>query len=308
MDSFRFMSSKLENLVNNLAQPHKNLSNNDLKQRFYNTYQLCSGNMEKLKLFSRKGLYPYEYMDLWEKFKLPVPLDKKHYYSESNDSGISDEDVNHIKNICATFSINNLGKYHDLYVESDTTLLADVFENFRDNCINLDKLDPAYYLSAPGPLWHSGSKMTGLTLELLTDENMLLLFKKVRLGGICEAVTKYKKANNKYMKKYDATKPSSYLAYVDANNLYGYSMSKKLPIGNFQWVQDTSIFTEDFIKNYDEESDIGYLLVVDVTYPKNFMKIINIYHFYLSKPKLIKLLSYHVILMIKNITLYIFPH
>ena len=98
---------------------------------------------------------------------------------------------------------------------------------------------------------------------------MLLLFEKGIHGGICEAVTKYKKANNKYMKNYDSNKPSSYLMYVDANNLYGYAMCKKLPYGNFKWIDDLSIFTEDFIKNYNQNSDTGYLLVVDVLYPQN---------------------------------------
>ena len=194
---------------------------------------------------------------------------KKHYYSELNDSNISDEDINHVKNVCNTLKITNLGQYHDLYVQSDTALLADVFENFRDKCLDIDKLDPAYFLSAPGLSWQSGLKMTGQTLELLTDENMLLLFEKGIRGGICEAVTKYKKANNKCMKNYDPSKPSSYLMCLDVNNLYGYGMSKKLSAGKSQWVEDTSIFTEDFIKNYDENSDTGYLLVVDVTYPKN---------------------------------------
>ena len=112
--------------------------------------------------------------------------------------------------------------------------------------------------------------MTGQTLELLTAENMLsLLFEKGIRGGICEAITKYKMANNKYMKNYDSTKPSSYLMYVDANNLYGYAMSKKLPTGDFQWIEDTSILTEDYIKSYDENSDTGYLIVVDFTYSKD---------------------------------------
>ena len=269
IDSYRFMNGGLENLVKNLAEPSKNLSINVLKQRFYNTYQLCDNNIEEFKLLLRKGVYPYEYMDSWEKFKLPVTLDKKHYYSKTNDHNIDDNDIEHIKNVCATFNINNLGEYHDLYVQSDTALLADVFENFRDKCLAIDKLDPAYYLSAPGLSWHSGLKMTQQTLELLTDENMLLLFEKGIRGGICEAVTKYKKANNKYMKNYDTSKPSSYLMYLDANNLYGYAVSKKLPTGNFKWVEDLSIFTEDYIKKYDEDSDVGYLLVADVKYPKN---------------------------------------
>ena len=193
-------------------------------------------------------------MDSWDKFSLPVPLKKECYYAELNDSNINDGDIEHVKNICTTFKINNLGEHHDLYVQSDTTLLADVFENVRNNCINIDKVDPAYYLSAPSLSWQSGLKITGKSLELLTDENMLLLEKGIR-GGICEAVTKYKKANNKYMKNYDSNKPSSYLMYVDANNLYGYTMSKKLHYGNFKWVKDLSIFTEDFIKNYNGNSD-----------------------------------------------------
>ena len=98
---------------------------------------------------------------------------------------------------------------------------------------------------------------------------MLLQFEKGIRGGIATAVHKYAKANNKYMKNYHSTKQSTYVMYVDANNLYGYAMSKKLPVDNFKWETDLSIFTEDFIKNYDEESDIGYLLFVDVIYPKN---------------------------------------
>ena len=110
------------------------------------------------------------------------------------------------------------------------------------------------------------------------------------------------------MENYDKTKPSSYLMYVDANNLYGYAMSKKLSTGDFQWIEDSSIFTKDYIKNYDENSDTGYLLVVDVTYPNVFMKNINIYRFYLRNSKLIKALCYLLILMIKAVILYTFAH
>ena len=152
-------------------------------------------------------------MDSWDKFSLPVPL-KKCYYAALNDSNINDGDIEHVKNVCPTFKISNLGESRDLYVQSDTTLLADVFEIVTNNCINIDKVDPAYYLSAPSLSWQSGLKIIGKSLELLTDENMLLLEKGIR-GGICEAVTKYKKANNKYMKNYDSNKPSSYLMYVE---------------------------------------------------------------------------------------------
>ena len=102
---------------------------------------------------------------------------------------------------------------------------------------------------------------------------MLIMFEEGIRGGMCQAIYRYAKANNKYMKNYDKNKESSYLEYVDANNLYGFAMCKKLPADGFKWVHDLSIFTEDFIKNYNEEGDTGYLFVVDVEYPKNLHKL-----------------------------------
>ena len=112
-----------------------------------------------------------------------------------------------------------------------------------------------------------------MELELLTDNDMLMMFEEGTRGGMCQASYRYAKANNKYMKNYDKNKESSFLIYDDANNLYGFAMCKKLPVSDFKWVDDLSIFTEDFIKNYDEEDDIGYVFVVDVEYPKNLHKL-----------------------------------
>ena len=158
--------------------------------------------------------------------------------------------------------MKNVGEYHDLYVQSATTLLADVFENVRDKCIEIYKLDPAHFLSAPGLAWQACLKKTEVELELLTDNDMLMMFEEGTRGGMCQATYRYAKANNKYMKNHDKNKESSYLQYLDANNLSGWVMSQKLLIGDFKWVDDLSIFTEDFTKNYDEESDIGCLFVV----------------------------------------------
>ena len=97
---------------------------------------------------------------------------------------------------------------------------------------------------------------------------MFLIYEKVIHGGICNKIYSYEEANNKYTKNYDKNKESSFLMYVDANNLYGWTMSKKLPVDEFKWADNLSMFTEDFIKNYDEEGDVGYLLVVDTEYPK----------------------------------------
>ena len=102
---------------------------------------------------------------------------------------------------------------------------------------------------------------------------MLMMFEEGTRGGMCQASYRYAKANNKYMKNYDKNKESTYLEYLNANNLYGYAMSQKLPARNFKWVDDLSIFTEEFIKNYDEDADIGYNLEVDVEYLRNLHKL-----------------------------------
>ena len=164
-----------------------------------------------------------------------------------------------------------------MYVQSDTSLLADVFGNFRDKCIEIYELDLAHFLSAPGLLWQACLKKTGVKLELLTDNDMLIMYEEETRGGMCHATYRYAKANNKYMKNYDINIESSFLEYDDANNLCGWAISQKLPLGNFEWIEkdDISKFDEKFIKNYDENSDKGYILEVDVEYPKNLHKLHN---------------------------------
>ena len=212
-------------------------------------------------------------MDSWKRFKAESLPDKESFYRELNNEHITDGGYAHAQKVWNTFKIKNLGEYHDLHVQSDTLLLADVFEKLRDKCIERYELDPAHFLSAPGQAWQDCLKKTTVELELLTDNDMLIMFEEGTRGGMCQATYRYAKANNKYMKNYDKNKESSFLIYDDANNLYGWSMCKKLPVSDFKWVDDLSIFTEDFIKNYDEEDDTGYLFVVDVEYPKNLHKL-----------------------------------
>ena len=131
--------------------------------------------------------------------------------------------------------IKNLGDYHDLYVQSDTSLLADAFENFRNKFIEIYELDPAHFLSAPGLAWQACLNKTDVKLELLTNVDMLLMVEKGIRDGICHAIHKYAKANNKYMNNYDKNKESSYIQYLDANNLYEWAMSQKLPADGFKW-------------------------------------------------------------------------
>ena len=130
---------------------------------------------------------------------------------------ISGIDYRHAKKVFDKFNVKNLGEYHDFHVQSDTLLLADVFENFRDMCINVYDLDPAYFLSAPGLAWQVCLKKTGVKLELLKDADMLLMIEKGIRGGICYSIHRHAKANNKYMKYYDKDKDLSYIICVDAN-------------------------------------------------------------------------------------------
>ena len=131
-----------------------------------------------------------------------------------------------------------------------------------------NEIDPAHFLSAPGLAWKACLKKTNVNLGLLTDYDMLLMIESGIRGGMCQAIHRYAKANNKYMKNFNKNVPSTYLQYLDANNLYGWAMCNKLPVDRFKWIDDLSIFNENLIKNYDENSDIGYFLKVDIEYPK----------------------------------------
>ena len=163
------------------------------------------------------------------------------------------------------FKLKNIGEYHDLYVQSDTLLLADVFENFRNTCLKVYELDPAHFLSLPGLAWHPCLKKTSIKLELLTDYDMLLMVEERIRGGICHSIHRHTKANNKYMENYDKNEESSYIQYLDANNLYVWAMSQKLPVNGFKRIENNEI-NEEFIKNDDENNDKGYILEVDVKY------------------------------------------
>ena len=112
-----------------------------------------------------------------------------------------------------------MGDYHDLYVQNDALLLADVFEKFRDKCVKIYGFDPSYVYSAPGLAWQTCLKKIDIKLEILTEIDMLLMIKAGIRGGMCQSVHEYAKANNKYMKNYDKNIDSSYLRYLDANNL-----------------------------------------------------------------------------------------
>ena len=262
LDSFQFMSSSLEKLVGNLP-----------KELLKYTSKMFKGT--KFDLMVRKGVYPYDYMDSFDKFNSPLPK-KEEFYSILNNEHISDENYKHAQNVWNIFNLKNMGEYHDLYLQSDILLLTDVFENFRKTCLEYYKLDPCHYFTSPGLSWDAMLKMTDIKLELMTDVNMFQFIEKGLRGGISYIANRYGKANNKYMKDYKKDKPSKYIMYLDANNLYGWAMSQYLPTGGFKWLKQNKIDNLD-LKKYDKENKKGIILEVDLEYPEKLHDLHNDY-------------------------------
>ena len=207
-------------------------------------------------------------MDSWERFDETLLPDKKAFYSSLNMQDITDVDRRHANNVFKKFKLKHLGEYHDLYVQSDTLLLAEVFGNFRNMCIEIYELDATHFLSTPGLAWQACLRKTRVELELITNIDMLFMVEKGIRGGICHAIYRYAKANNKYMKNYDEAKESSFILNLDINNLYGWAMCQKLSVSAFKWVRNVSKIDKDFIKNYDEDGHIGYFFEKDIEYPR----------------------------------------
>ena len=180
-------------------------------------------------------------------------------------SGVSDQDYDHACVVWRDFGIRNLREYHDLYLHTEVILLANIFESFWKVCLDNYGLDPAHFYTAPGLAWQAYLKKTGMRLELLLDPGMLLMVERGIGGGITQSVHRWAKANNPYMgSDYNPREPTRYLQYLDANNLYGWAMSQPLPTGGFRWVD----IHPDEISELAKLEDCGYILDVDVAYPK----------------------------------------
>ena len=260
IDSFQFMSSSLSNLVNNLPA-----------EAFKHTGQVFQG--EKLSLMTKKGVYPYDYMNSFEKFEDSRLPKKEDFFSIMNNEHITDEEYQHAQNVWKTFNLKTMGEYHDLYLKSDILLLTDVFENFRKACQQYYGLDPAHYFTSPGLSWDAMLKMTKTELELISDVDMFQFIEKGMRGGISYIANRYGKANNKYMENYNPEEASKYIVYLDANNLYGWAMIQYLPTGGFEWLTEEEVD----LSKYNDESEKGLILEVDLEYPKELHDLHNDY-------------------------------
>ncbi|XP_067205324.1 uncharacterized protein [Linepithema humile] len=221
---------------------------------------------ENFNLLTRKGVFPYEYIDSVDKLREICLPPCESFYSLLTGETVSESDYAHATNVWQTFSIETLGQYSDLYLKTDVLLLADIFQNFRNTCIKSYGLDLAQYYTLPGYTWDAMLKHTGIKFELLTDIDMVLFVERGIRGGLSQCSNRYAHANNKYMSSYDPSKPSSYLMYFDVNNLYGWAMCQPLPYTDFQWVENVASFD---VMSVASDSAIGYVLEVDLAYPMN---------------------------------------
>ncbi|KYN27900.1 hypothetical protein ALC57_02694 [Trachymyrmex cornetzi] len=255
IDSYKFLSSSLDKLASFLNKNELRI----LQCEFQNLSE------DDFKLLIRKGIFPYEYIDCADKLQDTHLPSRESFYSSLTGDTVSENDYAHAVNVWQQFSVQTLGEYNDLYLKTDVLLLADIFENFRDKCIESYGLDPAYYYTLPGFTWDAMLKHTRVNFELLTDIDMVMFIERGIRGGLSQCSSRYARANNKYMQSHDPSKPSTYLMYFDVNNLYGWAMCQPLPYAKFQWVENVSDFNVSAIA---QDSLTGYVLEVDLEYPE----------------------------------------
>ena len=206
LDSMQFLPASLDTLSSNIPSTK------------FRVLQQCFPTLHHL--LKRKGVYPYEYMDSWERFDEHALPDKEHFTSSLTNTSITQEEYEYALLVWKEAGCKTMLCYHNLYLKTDVALLADVFESFRTLSLTHYQLDPVLNFSSPGLSMDAALKMTEVELELLSDPSMYLMCEKLR-GGVSFISHRYAKANNTTMQSYDASLPTSYLYYVDANNLYG---------------------------------------------------------------------------------------
>ncbi|KYN11071.1 hypothetical protein ALC57_16789 [Trachymyrmex cornetzi] len=224
IDSFKFLSTSLEKLASYLDKNKLKIVRSEFPTL----------SDEEFELLTRKGIFPYEYIDCVDKLNERCLPPRESFYSSLTGDTVSESDYAHAVNVWQRFSIRTLGEYSDLYLKTDVLLLADIFENFRESCVASYGLDPAHYYTLPGFTWDAMLKHTRVRFELLTDIDMVMFIERGIRGGLSQCSDRYAQANNKYMRSYDSSKPSSYLMYYDVNNLYGWAICQPLPYAEFR--------------------------------------------------------------------------
>ncbi len=248
LDSVKFTLKSLDKLSKTLGEDQ------------FETLTSQMPETESLELLKKKGVFPYEYMTDFSKLSVTSLPPKDAFYSQLNKTKISDEEYEHAKEVWKTFGCKTMRDYHDLYLKTDVLLLADIMTEFRKICKRAYGLDALHYYTSPGLAWDAMLKFTKIKLDLISDPDMYQMIEREGIrGGISSIMKRYAKANHKNLKDRDPQKPSVFIEYLDANNLYGWAMSEPLPYRNFKWMDEKDLEFWRFIP---------CILEVDLKYPK----------------------------------------
>ena len=272
-DTFQFLANSLSNLTENLkADKERNLEENFrvtfkyFNQRWKKELEGKGRDIaEAFKMITSKLIFPYKYIDSFEKFEETEIPSQENFYNDLSEESVSDEEYSSLKRLWYLFDLKNIGQLSDLYVAVDTVLLADIFENLRRVSFSSIGLDPAHFYTAPGLSWSGALKFEKLKIEIPQSQEIHDFFDENIRGGVAQASIPYSRANNPLLKGYDSSKPVSYVYFFDCNGLYARAMEESLPFGNWQKVD---VDAEDWL-NIPTDGEHGYWLEVDLTYPSS---------------------------------------
>ncbi len=257
IDSLKFTLKSLDSLTKTLGE-----------DQFETLTSQMSVDPKSLNLLKRKGVFPYEYMTDFSKLNATSLPPKEAFYSQLTDSEISDDDYDHAQKVWDAFHCKTMKDYHNLYLKTDVLLLADVMTEFRKTCKKAYGLEAFHYYTSPGLAWDAMLKFTKVELDLLSNADMYLMVEKGIRGGVSSIMKRYSRANHKGLDDYDPKRPNKHILYLDANNLYGWAMSKPLPHKNFKWMNANEL------KDWRSKPCI---LEVDLEYPKELHDLHNEY-------------------------------
>lgn len=258
MDSFQFLDSSLDSLVNNLKN-----SNHD-----FSIFNQFFKNEKNSHLLLCKGIFPYSHfscLSVLNESELPP---KEAFFNRLTQCEISDDDYEHAVNVFNSFKCKSFAEYLEIYQNTDVLLLAEVFTSFRRMSMSYYNLDPVHFITTADLTWNAGLKLAQIELQLLGNVNEYIWFESQMRGGICYLGKRHAIANNPFLTDtYDSGKDSSYIVAYDANNLYGFVMVQSLPYGNFSWLSPEEIHNFNILDT-TPDSAVGYILECDIHYPK----------------------------------------
>ena len=237
---------------------------------------LKTGFPDKWKYLTRKLAYPYEFFNCIEDYQKHFDsLKKEDFFSTLKNNYPDDEEVEQTKEINKILDNKNGEKLTEIYLKSDVSLLACVFEKFIKVSVNEFSINPLYFVSLPGYTWQCGLKYTGINLQTLQDKDLILTLENNIRGGISSVL------GDKYIESDENKK----ILYMDATNLYGHSMSQMLPYDEVEmWHGHPHLYMNwlEVILNTPDDSDIGYFVEVDLKYPDEIKEKTKNFHFVLK--------------------------